>query len=245
MSPERGIDRKRKLARREKQRGLRETFRERLLQQNLEQRELQIKQEAEKGEFVFWKQLKLITPQQAERLGIWAETPVFISPLISEKGICYECQEEYSPIIYGHGLVTAQHFHRPGNGGIYHNKSLPSFFTEQERTNFKNFKWPHWIAILDPIGPGPIQNEEWSRFSPTIATSSEKAYVREIRAFSVNGEIKKGALLERTDSSLAPFINLHSDDDIILPFNLPEFEFRITETGEVLFTKISPPKPTS
>jgi hypothetical protein len=65
------------------------------------------------------KQLRLITPRKAEKLGVRAEAPVFISPRTDKRRQCTLCPVVYTPIVYQTGQVTtAQHWHE-NEGGIY------------------------------------------------------------------------------------------------------------------------------
>jgi hypothetical protein len=64
------------------------------------------------------KQLRLVTPWTARRLGIRAEAPVFISPWVHEQARCSGCNRLYSPLVYQTGYETAAQ-HQCGPGGIY------------------------------------------------------------------------------------------------------------------------------
>lgn len=75
------------------------------------------------------KTLRLITPELANALDIPAESPVFVSPYVTAKSHCDECDVDYTPLIYGVGHRTeAQHF--CNNGGIYLSGSITDQWQE-------------------------------------------------------------------------------------------------------------------
>ena len=77
-----------------------------------------------------YKYLKLIGPSDAQKYGVAAEAPVFISPMVNATD-CTTCGIHYTPLVYQTGYMTkSQHFHRGGfgGGGIYitHKEDLPT-----------------------------------------------------------------------------------------------------------------------
>lgn len=120
------------------------------------------------------KPLRLITPEIAQRFGMPAEAPVWVSPWISEAHICEYCQGKYTPLVYSpHSTIVAQHFHPDeleldvgsisGRGGIYFSRELSSYHTS----------WG-WVAECEPRGG-------LASFKGEIM--SEGAFVRRIQAF--------------------------------------------------------------
>lgn len=207
MSPERGIDRRQE-------------------QDNSGEREL-----------VFWKSLHLITPQEAERLGI-PEGPVFVSPHIKDKQKCH-CGVDYSAIIYHKGLVRAQHYHGPGNGGIFHYVSPKKQFEEAlSRFGPK----PNWITILDPVS---FSLDSWfkkvflSMYNFECPVNPEEVNLLQFRAFSVNQELKEGFLVTNEQGT-----NLFPSSTKNHPF-ITELGFEIIEDGSVQFFNHSSLTPTS
>lgn len=66
------------------------------------------------------KQLRLISPEHANELGIPAEAPVLVSPYISREGDCIICNVKYRPLMYQVGFTTkAHHTCKENGGGIY------------------------------------------------------------------------------------------------------------------------------
>jgi len=89
-----------------------------------------------------FKYLKLIRPNDAEAMGIKAEAPVFISPMVKE-GNCGFCGVHYTPLVYQTGYETrAQHFHGDpadwGVSGIFFSRGKP--------------EGSLWVANLELIG---------------------------------------------------------------------------------------------
>lgn len=90
------------------------------------------------NEKFFFKYLRLITPEYAQQLGVSAEAPIFVSPIISEAERYRECNQTFSPINYLIGQrVVADHYHW-ADGGIYYLQAQERL----ERTVFaeENFK---------------------------------------------------------------------------------------------------------
>ena len=212
MSPERGIDRKEE-------------------QNNSGERGL-----------VFWKTLNLITMQEAERLGISAEAPVFVSPYTNNKQSC-DCGVDFSPITYYQGLISAQHYHGPQDGGIYHYMTEKKHF--DEALSLVGPK-PNWIAILDPVffSMDPLLEKPLILHGNDAQINSEAVNLLQFRAIAINQELqelkelKEGFLVTNEIGT-----NLFPSSTKDHPF-ITEWGFKIID-GEVLFTTIAQPKPTS
>jgi len=98
---------------------------------------------------VKYKALRLITPERANELDIPAEAPVLVSPYINLRQACFECHQEYSPLLYQLGQqTTAQHFCKFSGGGIY-----TIDYSVMDRPD----KWVSrrglWMAQVIPHGP--------------------------------------------------------------------------------------------
>ena len=200
MSPERGIDRK------EEQ-----------------------KNSGERG-LVFWKTLNLITMQEAERLGISSEAPVFVSPYTNNKQSC-DCGVDFSPITYYQGLISAQHYHGPQDGGIYHYMTEKKHF--DEALSLVGPK-PNWIAILDPVffsmDPLELLISRAKNLPNLPITTSEAVELLQFRAFSAtNQELKEGFLVTNEIGT-----NLFPSSTKNHPF-ITELGFKIIEDGTVQF----------
>lgn len=187
---------------------------------------------SEKKHFSF-KQLRLITPERAQRLGIAAEAPVFISPY-TIRDVCGDCGVVYQPLIYHLGIVKPHHFHEEekdhwSGGGIYY-QSWPEH--EVPYLPVFNNEPFDWIAILELAG----------RFD---RRRTEQVQVVGIKAFCwaldhswtrQRVELQEGIVVacdNDSRSSLVPLCNLalhpkYSD--------WARYHFKIAETGEVFFS---------
>ena len=185
----------------------------------------------DKREYVFWKHLSLITMQEAERLGISSEAPVFVSPYMTEKHRCDGCGVHYSPIIYHKkGLIKPQHYHGPLYGGIYHFMTAKKHF--DEGVSYITHV-PRWIAILDPVSLSIdplLESLSRPRYYSGISTSSEAVNLLQFRAFpATSQELKEGFLV--TDER---GVNLFPSSTKDHPF-ITDLGFRIIEDGSVQF----------
>lgn len=108
----------------------------------------------EYNEKLYYKFLKLITGEAAIELGISTESPVFVSPYVTENKQCDECGIGFTPLVYQSGyVINAQHFHQQ-SGGVYFFKTsskiagggLYGFYFNQSYSNSE------WVALLSPIG---------------------------------------------------------------------------------------------
>jgi hypothetical protein len=93
------------------------------------------------------KQLRLVTPQVAKRLGIPAEGPTFISSTLRKPEPCGRCGVIYSPLVYQTGHITsAQHYHDDGCGGIYYYTHRPGWLDDVV------IREEGWIAEVKLLG---------------------------------------------------------------------------------------------
>lgn len=96
--------------------------------------------------FLKIKNLRLVTPERANELGVPAECPVLCSPYVIGAVHCHVCNIDYKPLIYQVGQqTTAHHFCKQG-GGIY----------VQDAQDVSN-KWVYYKglfqAVVLPRGP--------------------------------------------------------------------------------------------
>jgi hypothetical protein len=183
-------------------------------------------------EFVSWKHLKLIGMEEAGRLDVAAECPVFVSPEIRRKEIC-RCGAEYSPIIYKKGEIKAQHYHPFSGGGIYFYVSSKIDFREQIET-----KHGGWKALLKSYpelnwAPANIRSAKVDVLS-IQANCAGTACCNHAKI--TEGLVAKFNPVGTIGLSLAPFCD--SKEQLSKLVQPPELGFKITEEGEVLFFKL-------
>lgn len=205
----------------------------------------------EREEVVHYKLLKLITPEEANRFGVPAESPVFVSPLKSIAENCRECHVSHTPLVYSQdGITEAQHFH-PTNGGIYHFSGPGISYFDREnlaRLEIAPIYFNGWEARLSiPKGTNPLQV-----LGQRNAVRSPKVRVIQIRAFCVDSnlhrqypEIQRGIVYEFTpefqarawewQGRLDPFCLDHLPSD--LDVRIARFEFVIKD-GTVGFSNL-------
>jgi hypothetical protein len=94
----------------------------------------------------YLKQLRLLPAETASTLGLPAEAPTFVSPIIGEQNRCVLCPVTYTPLCYQVGYITyAQHQHETG-GGIYcYRRCRPGIPEARIREN-------GWISQVEPLG---------------------------------------------------------------------------------------------
>jgi hypothetical protein len=95
------------------------------------------------------KTLRLVPPDVANQLGIPAEAPTFLSPLVHRPQACSvpTCTTFYRPLHYATGRVSAApHYHRT-RGGVY-------FYVVMGSLGFLDALIEHmgWIATVEPLG---------------------------------------------------------------------------------------------
>lgn len=69
--------------------------------------------------FLKIKNLRLVTPERANELGVPAECPVLCSPYVNTTNHCDVCNIDYKPLIYQVGQQTTAHHFCKQDGGIY------------------------------------------------------------------------------------------------------------------------------
>jgi hypothetical protein len=99
-----------------------------------------------------FKHLRLVPAERAQRLGIHAETPVFVSPFIDGKQRCPVCRVCFTPLVYQAGYeVRAQHYHETDGGIYFYLARLPRLYKAlAERSG--------WVLQVEPLGETAISN---------------------------------------------------------------------------------------
>lgn len=94
----------------------------------------------------FLKQLRLLPAISAGSLGLPAEAPTFVSPIIGEQHRCDLCSVIYSPLWYQVGYITsAQHQHATGGGTYCYHRCRPGISEAYIREY-------GWISQVEPLG---------------------------------------------------------------------------------------------
>jgi hypothetical protein len=97
----------------------------------------------------FIKQLRLVPAEEAERHGIPAEAPTFLSPYVhgSKRCTVSGCGVHYRPLVYQTGYTTtAHHYHGIGEGGIYF------YISPEPQLPCSIPNEAGWIAQVEPLG---------------------------------------------------------------------------------------------
>lgn len=203
------------------------------------------------------KPLRLITPETAQKFGIPAEAPIWVSPWISAAYDCEHCRCTFTPLVYSpHSTVISQHFHPnsteldigsiSGRGGIYFSRELSSYHAA----------WG-WVAECEPRGGLASFRDE---------IMSEGAFVRGIHAFcafcsaedvlqngystQVNGEPLQEGLAVNFQSDdpnssgiLSPLCDLRTSVKHCQKLNItelkPHFRFRAMPDGRIVFSNLT------
>ena len=110
---------------------------------------------------VTYKHLRLLTPTIAERVGIEAEAPFFISPYVDKESDCESCGVTYGPVQYSPNYITESPHIHPTEGGLYYFRVDREWF--ENSNHFERFELSldtigkdsnssPWIALLTPQG---------------------------------------------------------------------------------------------
>lgn len=199
--------------------------------------------EVSSDNWFFYKHLKLVSPEEANRLGVFAECPVFISPY-AETNYCQICDVKYSPLVYQAGYtIEAQHYHPNEKiGGIYLFSEIknPYLSTSSVLESESVYNAFGWFGILKP---------EFTIYSSMTCTSS-KVYVEQIKAFCKGskidldldcgkglkeGIIQQPANLSYLGNSAHDLVPLCSSGCVLSPSINTEFKFTVTPEGAVSF----------
>jgi len=184
----------------------------------------------------------LIAPEVAHELGIKAEGPVFVSPVIREGHMCEECNEEFTPLIYQVGyIVESQHFHESNNGGgIYGCEYIETVRYDYIRNN------GGFMGVLEAMGE-PIKDSvtfsggEWGASITRHLVRAQKTLVTGIRAFTGQtslpyDEINEGYLVGISEKfSSEKFLFPRTRRQIGNNINAIRYSFKILESGEIFF----------
>src|SRR3989344_4909723 len=150
--------------------------------------------EGSSTELRVYKALRLITPERAQKVGIPAEAPVFVSPYISEAHRCSVCDKSFTPLVYQVGYtVDSQHFHDE-NGGIYSSPTLDGSMKHLELNG-------GFIAVLEPLGKyveKTVFVPQWEYVDVLHEIRSEGARINGIKAYTYflkKSEVRNGCLI--------------------------------------------------
>lgn len=183
---------------------------------------------------VNFKALRLITPKLARDLGIEAEGPVFVSPVMRTSQECDECGSLFTPLVYQAGYtVKAHHFHERSNGGIYH-YHYPSLRAERQDF-FYTSSWYGWFAALEPIGSISAGEFYQESRSQAVKVHSIRAWCQERHCLR---EMKEGVVVSADDNpdALLPLCNVERHP---ARASKVKFNFKITDDGSIVFSQIS------
>jgi hypothetical protein len=132
---------------------------------------------------IYIKTLRLVPAEYVNRLGMPAEAPTFVSPIIDTRRPCLICRRTtYAPLVYQTGYVTtAHHYHHCHSGGIYcFLATSPSFLASiAELTGF--------VAQVEPIGKMNTQV-----ISGDICARAEAVRTTRIMAFCLHPATSRG-----------------------------------------------------
>jgi hypothetical protein len=190
----------------------------------------------------FIKQLRLVLPEEAARLGIRAESPVFVSPIIDGTRLCGDCAITFTPLVYQTGYETEAHHFQPRSGGIYF--YLPC----QPRLRTALLEQTGWMAHIEPLGR-PIFSDDCTGSigrAPAIRCIGIEAWcvchAPDFRRYTANrhvGHLLDAGLIIQQPVPISPLrFLLPVCDELDLPVCVAPFRFHIRD-GTVYFTQRS------
>ena len=110
----------------------------------------------------YFKQLRLAPADVLNQMGIPAEAPAFLSPVVDLARHCRVCPIRYTPLVYQTGQVTyAQHYHATV-GGIY-------FFARHQLHLELLSELTGWFAQIEPLGKTAIYGHDSRRLGRSEA----------------------------------------------------------------------------
>lgn len=180
----------------------------------------------------YYKALLLISPEKAQELGMRAEAPILVSPLIFQEKICQipNCGVRFTPLVYQVGYqVRAQHFHEDdgGGGGIYYYA-----VTGPEAIIHNKDSVDYWFAMVEPS----------LNSRGEFILRAEQVLVERILAYCsvCHRNVGEGLLSELLyTGQLYPICNDHENEDKKKNSpshpRYPKFKFEITRDGRVVF----------
>ena len=112
----------------------------------------------------YFKQLRLAPPDVLNQMGIPAEAPTFLSPLVDLARHCRVCPTRYTPLVYQTGQVTyAQHYHATV-GGIY-------FWVRHQFQLDMLLGLTGWFVQLESLGKTAIYGHDSRRLGTTASAA--------------------------------------------------------------------------
>jgi hypothetical protein len=189
------------------------------------------------------KQLRLVSAEQAGKLGIPAESPAFVSPIIHEAMHCHSCRCIYTPLLYQTGYVTEAHHYHEADGGIYFRVPY------QPRLRGSLREQTGWTAHVVPLDEGVTYQARDGRCGRAKAVRCEAitawcmGNVPGVRRYGIgpphgNHALTGGQIFAFPDAALASALLLPVCDEIMLPSSVVPFRFQIRD-GTVYFQQRS------
>lgn len=100
--------------------------------------------------------MKLVTPEFANKIGIYAEAPVFVSAFTIGDQTCPECNMKAKPLVYQARYITSSSHHMHDlEGGIYSFDNLKDLFKSPDYSNTPYdipFACGKFVALVEPLG---------------------------------------------------------------------------------------------
>lgn len=187
--------------------------------------------EEREAQVVAFQGVRLITPERANRLGIRAEFPVFVSSRINQPNGLFVCSDD--PLVYQVGHITkSQNFRFNRRGIFYYTRS-------GDMPNFGSFFNSNFYAMITPLG----ERVEDSFFGIS-AGRCEDALTTEIKIFCREGldcycspDALRSGVLTASGSAITPEIQflkpICSTDRHPQYAGQEKYTFTVTEAGEV------------
>jgi hypothetical protein len=188
------------------------------------------------------KQLRLVTPEGAGKVGIPSEAPTFVSPMVDTASSCRVCTVTYTPLVYQTGYETRAHHFHAASGGIYF------YVLKQARLYKALLEQTGWMAQVVPLG-NMVTSDDGSGAigrSPAVRCGRIDAWcmchVHDVYHFTHNRHlghpIATGQLFAFPHAICGFHLLLPVCDEHDLPPHLAPFRFQTCD-GTVYFTQRS------
>lgn len=168
------------------------------------------------------KQLRLISPEHANELGIPAEAPVLVSPYISREGDCIICNVKYRPLMYQVGFTTKAHHTCKENGGIY-----TQLYEDESR------KWVYTDGLFRAhvIPHGPIRMGDDKGY--TFESVTVKRILPVHCIYNCGKVLTEGVLIDRVTTNAVRNGLYASCNEC---HDMSDWRFRIWDDGRLTFS---------
>jgi|SRR3990167_1011383 len=177
-------------------------------------------------EIIYYKAVKLVSPERAKRLSLAIETPVFISYYQEQYRKCANCDVVYGPLIYQPSkVVLAEHWHEDEDskyclGGVFY-----------DSTDAKPMPIYLWTAILSPIGSMRVHGSERRARGVLIDEIKINCWLCPLDGTVDN--ITEGFVVGNGD--LTPICSPEIHPELAYQ---PNLSFKVTENNQVLFSQV-------